>query len=111
MLLLRMFSRKWLFPTLFVFLGTAVCVRLGIWQLDRLEGRRAFNAQVLSMRALPELDLNREQVNDLDKMEWRHVRVVGTYDFENQVALRNQSYQGQLGYHLITPLLFADRRT
>jgi cytochrome oxidase assembly protein ShyY1 len=34
-----------------VFLGTAVCIRLGIWQLDRLEQRRAFNAQVETMRA------------------------------------------------------------
>jgi surfeit locus 1 family protein len=55
-----MFSRNWLFTTLLVFLGTAVCIRLGIWQLDRLEGRRAFNAQVETMRAAEMLDLNEE---------------------------------------------------
>ncbi len=60
MILRRMFSRRWLLTTLLVFLGTALCIRLGIWQLDRLEQRRAFNAQVTSMRAMPLLDLNSE---------------------------------------------------
>lgn len=100
-----MFSRKWLFTTLLVFLGTALCIRLGIWQLDRLEQRRAFNAQVTSMRAMPMLDLNAERVDDIEKMEWRAVTVRGEYDFGNQVAIRNQYYRDQYGYHLLTPLL------
>ncbi|MFZ5882863.1 MAG: SURF1 family protein [Chloroflexota bacterium] len=106
MLLRRMFSRKWLLTTLLVFLGTAVCIRLGIWQLDRLEQRRAFNAQVASMRALPPLDLNAETAASLETMEWRAVTVTGEYDFANQVALRNQYHNSQYGYHLLTPLHF-----
>jgi surfeit locus 1 family protein len=39
-------------------------------------------------------------------MEWRAVTVTGEYDFENQVALRNQAHEGATGFHLITPLLF-----
>ncbi len=101
-----MFSRKWLLTTLLVFLGTAVCIRLGIWQLDRLEQRRAFNAQVASMRALPPLDLNAETAASLETMEWRAVTVTGEYDFANQVALRNQYHNSQYGYHLLTPLHF-----
>jgi surfeit locus 1 family protein len=101
-----MFSRKWLATTLLVFLGTAVCIRLGIWQLDRLDQRRAFNAQVTSMRALPPLDLNAEPSAALETMEWRAVTVTGEYDFANQIALRNQYHQNQYGYHLLTPLHF-----
>ena len=110
MIVSKMFSKKWVVTTLLVLLGTAVCVRLGIWQLDRLAGRRAFNAQVESMRAMPALDLTSEQPDDLTSMEWRPVRVVGKYDFENQAAIRNQYYNDQYGYHLITPLLLADGR-
>lgn len=106
MLLRRMFSRKWLATTLLVFLGTAVCIRLGIWQLDRLEERRAFNAQVASMRALPPLDLNADPAAPVTTMEWRAVTVRGEYDFENQLALRNQYHNNQYGYHLLTPLHF-----
>lgn len=106
MILKKMFSRAWLFTTLLAFAGTAVCVRLGIWQLDRLEQRRAFNAQVTSMRAAEMLDLNQNVPADISSMEWRAVTVTGEYDFENQVALRNQYLGDQYGFHLITPLLF-----
>src|SRR5688572_29427567 len=106
MFLLKMFQRKWLLRTLLVFAGTAVCIRLGIWQLDRLEQRRAFNAQFESARALPVLDLNQELPKDIGEMEWRSVEVNGEYDFGNQVAVRNQYYGTEYGYHLLTPLRF-----
>jgi surfeit locus 1 family protein len=102
-----MFSRSWILTTLLVFAGTAVCVRLGIWQLDRLEQRRAFNAQVESMWAMETLDLDQSVPADIEKMEWRAVTVTGEYDFENQVAMRNQYHETVYGYHLITPLKFS----
>ena len=105
-LLRNMFSKKWFFTTILVFIGTAVCIRLGIWQFDRLEQRRAFNTQVESMRAEEPLNLNNEIPSDIDSMEWRAVTVTGEYDFGNQLALRNQYYENEYGYHLITPLLF-----
>jgi surfeit locus 1 family protein len=105
-LLKKMFQRKWIFATLLVLAGTALCIRLGIWQLDRLAQRRVFNHQVTSMRAMPELDLNEEQPAEISQMEWRPVEVQGVYDFANQVALRNQYNGDQYGYHLVTPLRF-----
>jgi surfeit locus 1 family protein len=104
-MLSKMFSRKWLLTTLLVFLGTALCIRLGIWQLDRLEQRRAFNSQVETMRATEMLDLNKEVPADITMMEWRAVTLTGEYDFANQVAIRNRYYGSEYGYHLITPLL------
>ncbi len=106
MFLLRMFQRKWLIPTLLVFAGTALCIRLGIWQLDRLEQRRAFNAHYESTRAQTALDLNQQLPADIVEMEWRAVQVTGEYDFMNQIAVRNQYYGSQYGYHLLTPLRF-----
>jgi surfeit locus 1 family protein len=105
MFLLKMFQRKWLLATLLVVAGAALCVRLGIWQLDRLDQRRAFNHQVESMRAMPALDLNQQVPEDISKMEWRAVTVQGKYDFANQIALRNQYNGSEYGYHLLTPLL------
>jgi surfeit locus 1 family protein len=105
MLLRKIFSRKWWFATLLVIAGTLVLIRLGIWQLDRLEQRRAFNAQVESARSQTILDLNQELPEDVDTMEWRSVQFVGEYDFTNQIAIRNQYYRDQYGYHLLTPLL------
>ena len=106
-------SRRWWWTTLLVILGTAVCIRLGIWQLDRLHQRRTFNDHVESMWALPALQLTEKSQVELTTMEYRSVEVTGTYDFSQQVALRNQIWTDQngiprAGYHLITPLLLAD---
>ena len=109
-ILRHMISRQWIVATLLVLAAAAVCARLGIWQLDRLDQRRAFNNQVTSMRALSPLDLNADDASDLTGMEYRAVVVRGTYDFENQVALRNQYFDGRYGYHLLTPLLLPDGR-
>ncbi len=102
----KLFSRKWIWTTLLVLLGAAVCVRLGIWQLHRLAQRRVFNSHVLAMRALPPLDLPAH--DDLTRMEYRAVRAGGTYDFGNQVVIRNQFNGDQYGYHLLTPLHLPD---
>ncbi len=108
MVIKKMFSLSWLLSTLLVWVGCAVCIRLGIWQLDRLDERRVFNSQVAYMRSLPPLDLNASLNQDITKMEWRAVKASGSYDFENQIALRNQYNGDQYGYHLITPLLLSN---
>lgn len=105
---LAMFSRKWILTTLLVILGSAVCARLGIWQLDRLEKRRAFNEHYLATTALPPLELDSAPQTDLTTMEYRAVTVTGTFDFENQVALRNRYHGSEYGYHLLTPLILSD---
>jgi surfeit locus 1 family protein len=102
------FSRRWLLTTFLVLAGSALCIRLGIWQLDRLEERRAFNAHVQAQWAAPRLNLNEDSDQDLTTMEYRAVQVRGRYDYEHQVALRNQYWQDQFGFHLLTPLLLED---
>jgi len=103
-----MFSRSWVVTTILVLVGGAVCVRLGIWQLDRLEQRQAFNAHVEAMWSAEPLTLSGQSTLDLTAMEYRAVEVSGMYDFENQVVLRNRYFQNQYGYHLLTPLRLDD---
>ena len=103
-----MISKQWLLATLLVLAGSALCIRLGIWQLDRLEQRRAFNAQVESVWMMEPLNLNSQITEDLSLMEYRTVSISGKYDFEKQVALRNRYFQNESGYHLLTPLLLDD---
>ena len=107
--LLAMFRRKWILATLVVFAASAVCIRLGIWQLDRLEQRRTFNAHYLATTNMAPLILDSAaQAPDLPAMEYRAVTVTGTFDFEHQVALRNRYHADQYGYHLLTPLILSD---
>lgn len=105
-MVLRLFSRRWLLTTLLVVVAAAVMVRLGIWQLDRLKTRRAFNARVLEQVNAPPLQLDSSTVSeDLYTMEYRQVEVTGQYLPEDEIVLRNQVWAGQLGVELFTPLL------
>ncbi len=103
-------SVRWILTTLLAIAGVAVLARLGIWQLDRLAERRVFNERVLSQLQASPLDLNQaeNQAADLYNMEYRSVSVSGEYDFSQEVLLRNQALDGQLGFHVLTPLRIAN---
>jgi surfeit locus 1 family protein len=107
-MLAAMFGRRWLLATVLVLAGGAVCIRLGIWQLDRLAQRRAANAHFAAMQAVPPLFLPGDSAQDLPALEFRAIEASGRYDFSQQVVLLNQVYQDRYGYHLLTPLVFAD---
>jgi surfeit locus 1 family protein len=107
------FSRQWILATLLVLAAVGVMIRLGYWQLERLEQRREFNARVQAQLDAEPLELNRvlherssqQTADDVQGMEYRSVEVTGVYDHENEVVLLNQAWQNRLGVRLLTPLL------
>ncbi len=107
-LLRPLFTKRWILTTILALLGAALCVRLGIWQLDRLEQRRAFNAHVEAMWSAEVVELPQDDDLDLENMAYRAVIAEGQFDYENQVGLRNQYWDNKYGYHLITPLVLED---
>jgi surfeit locus 1 family protein len=84
------------------------CVRLGVWQLDRLQHRRARNAALASARARPPVEL-REKL-PLDSVRGRRVRARGVYDYAHERVAHGRSYEGVPGVDLVTPLRLADGR-
>ncbi len=99
--------RQVLITTVLVVVAMGVMIRLGVWQLDRLTQRRAFNANAASrLQAPPLTDL--PGLGDLAGLHYRAIVLRGRYDFTQQVALNNQEWQAQPGVHLITPLVLAD---
>ena len=103
-----LFSRKRWLTTLLAFVAVLVMGGLGAWQLDRLQQRRVFNARVNAQVNASPLELAGDTLKtDLTQMEYRPVRVIGAYDFSQQVALRNQAYKNQVGVTLLTPLVIS----
>jgi len=93
---------------LLVLVAVGVMIRLGLWQLDRLEQRRAFNARVTAQLEQPPLTLAADTLtSDLTSMEYRAVVVTGEYDHSQEVVLRNQVWNYQPGFHILTPLVIA----
>jgi len=107
----RLFSRQWWWVTLIVLAGVAFLAWLGFWQLDRLQQRRDFNAVVYNRWIQEPYDLSAEAVPaELSGLEYRRVQAGGQFDYENQIALKNQQRAGQPGIGLIAPLLLEDGR-
>jgi surfeit locus 1 family protein len=105
---------KWIIATVVVAVLAAVFVRLGIWQLDRLEQRQLQNTigeQRLGAEPveLSEL-LDQTAGDDLDSLEYRRAAIVGEYDVSEEVLIRSQVELGRAGFHVITPLVFDEGR-
>jgi surfeit locus 1 family protein len=97
------FAGRRLWLTLLVVCLAAACVRLGIWQLDRLAQRRALNATIDARMAQPALLLDSTQL-DPQALDYRRVEVRGVYDAAQEIVLRNRELDGVPGVHVLTPL-------
>lgn len=114
-LVIALFSRQWRWATLLVIIGMIIMARLGFWQLDRLEQRRARNAQLSQQLALPPLPLTGDPLPEApSSLKNRLATTQGKFDFSYQVILKlqNQTETGGLvsplnavGVDLITPFV------
>jgi surfeit locus 1 family protein len=85
-------------------LAGAGFVRLGFWQLGRLDERRASNRVVIAGRAAPVMALTGETLASADSLGERRVRVTGRYDQAHDIVLRGGALQGVPGVYVVTPL-------
>lgn len=96
-------TRRNLVALLLALAAAAVCIRLGLWQLDRHRQRVARNAI-----AAARLDAEPVSVAQLppgaDSARYRRVRVTGRWDHEHGLVLMNRARQGSPGVNLLTPL-------
>ena len=86
---------------------TAGCVRLGVWQLDRLAERRARNADIRAVRERPTIALTGLGLA-ADSARQRRMLARGVLDYAHERVWTARSYQGAPGVHLITPLRLPD---
>ena len=93
--------------TIGVLIVAAVCVRLGVWQLDRLEQRRDRNAALAERLDAPPLTVG-EAIADTAGLMYRRGRADGSFDDERSIVLPGRSFQGLPGVHVLTPLRLGD---
>ncbi len=97
-----MHRKDWVFIILAV-LAAALFVRLGFWQLSRLQERRAHNDLIRQRMGLPAEPVSQAMV---DPVAWsfRPVTLRGNFDAAHEILLSPRSYQDQPGVDLVTPL-------
>lgn len=106
---------RWILSHLFVLSMVVIMVNLGLWQLGRLDERKAYNATVAARTAEPLLPVTEllpagpEATDDeVDAVTFRTVTLSGTYLTDRQVLVTNRTYEGSPGYWVLTPLALPD---
>lgn len=100
---------KWIAFHLVVFAGVALMVWLGLWQLQRLDERREFNAVVTERFDVAPVPLDEllATTEDPGAIEWRQVTVSGSW-LPDQIIWYNRSQEGLAGDNVLTALSDAD---
>jgi surfeit locus 1 family protein len=82
-----------------------VFARLGVWQVERLNQRRAANRAALAAREAEPAVLGGESSPiAVSTLQNRRVVIEGRYDFSGELVLRGQSASGVPGVRVVTPL-------
>lgn len=93
-----------LVPTLILALPVPLLFGLGVWQLDRAEQKEA-QAERLAMREREApLSVGAEVVGNAKAIEYRRVEVRGRLEPVDRIFLENRKYEGEVGFHVITPM-------
>jgi surfeit locus 1 family protein len=78
------------------------CLRLGLWQVDRLSARRVHNRLVASRLAQVPVPLA-GMPRDTAASRYRRVKLSGTFDFDHEIVLADRVRDGAPGVNLVTP--------
>lgn len=90
----------WLIPAL-ILLFT-----LGTWQMQRLQWKNAVISDIETKLAATAVPLP-ASIADIDAWAFRRVTVTGVFDHANEAHVSGRSWNGNAGYHVLTPLVRA----
>ncbi len=96
------FKVGWLLTGL-TFAAVTLFLALGYWQLRRAEEKQALLD--LQQRQLQRPAIKLQGKETLEAVgRYRQVLVTGTWDPDHQILLDSRTYQGKVGYEVLTPL-------
>lgn len=104
---------KWLVSHLLVAVLVAAMVIAGVWQINRHGERQDRNARVTERAELSPVSLGSIAAPGVassigEAEQFRRVTVVGEYRPEDEVLIRNRTYEGSPGWWVLTPLVTDD---
>jgi surfeit locus 1 family protein len=103
-----MTARSWV-PLLAAAVVAAACVRLGVWQLDRLAQRKTRNALIEA--AFRERPISATVAIGDSSKRFRRVIASGSWNYARETAIPGRTRGGSPGVHIVTPMALDDGRT
>ncbi len=95
--------RPSILPTLAATLLIAVFIAAGQWQWNKAAAKESLQQQLDSLGAEQAIQLPLTPV-DSETLRYRKVIAQGVYEPQFQILIDNRTYNGQAGFHVITPL-------
>ena len=99
-----------LFKSLIALLLIILCLWGSQWQYHRGVDRHARNAVIENRIAQSPIELAAVKGNLAD-FEWQTVEVVGSFNPDKQILLRNRYHDGKYGYEVLTLFISADNKS
>ncbi len=96
---------RWIAGHLIAAIAVVIFVLAGLWQLSRLDERRATNATIGERTLGPAIDLPAAPQTDAEigALEWQLVEIDAEWRTEDEVILRARSLRGVSGHDVLTP--------
>ncbi len=104
---MTLFNKKYV-STPLIFIGIFVLLNLGNWQIYRLYWKQDLIFNLKKRSQMPPIFIQEMQLlkeHQIKQFEFMPVMAEGQYLHALEFKLLGRTYQGQAGYHLITPLL------
>ena len=100
--------RPLFWPTFFALPALLVLLWLGTWQVQRLEWKNQLIEDFESRATATPIDLPVGPVGP--EMEFRRMDLTGRFDHANEVFMTGRTYEGNAGFHIVTPFTLTDGR-
>lgn len=98
------FRKPELIPTIAVIFVVALTLKLGFWQVDRLEWKTKLLANIEHAQSEPPKELLSYPPAELVRNEWHNVLVTGTLLNDKELYATPRYLKEQMGYAILTPL-------
>lgn len=102
----------WWRALLLVLAFTTVCIMLGRWQYSRHAAKVARNSHITATYEQAPVPLTEllatASAQPSPAVEWRRVKVTGTYETGHTVLIRNRPLESVFGYEVVVPLRLPD---
>jgi surfeit locus 1 family protein len=102
--------RSWI-PLVLAAIVAVVCVRLGLWQLDRLNQRRERNAAIEAGFQARPIPAESAATSPGSAERFRRVIAAGRWSYGRESVVAGRTRSGSPGVHIVTPMTLFDSRT
>ncbi len=101
--------RPFLWLTIVTLPALLMLIGLGSWQLQRLQWKNDLISSFEARSAADAITIPAANA-ELDDLEFRNLALHGVFQHDKETFLTGRTYEGNAGFHVVTPLLLDDGR-